>query len=106
MRAPAKPGRPPSIGPDLTTYPRPHPRCIATFKCHSRRITSVAMSADGRNVVSGAADRAVCVTDVAAGSSAVLSGSPDYVLGVALSPDGRWVASCDEGRAVRLWTRV
>eukprot|EP00969_Alexandrium_andersonii_P250057 11051032-Alexandrium_andersonii.AAC.1 len=60
-----------------------------TLRGHSKCITSVAISADGRCVVTGSADSTARVWDAQrAEARHVLEGHGDSVRGVAISPDG------------------
>jgi WD40 repeat protein len=64
-----------------------------TIIAHEGEITRLAWFPDGRRVVSASADRTVKVWDMMAGEVArVLAPQPDWVLGLAVSPDGKVLA--------------
>ncbi len=71
---------------------------------HPAAVCSLAFSADGRRLASGALDGAVRLWDAEAGGpGAVLGHRPGAAEGVALSADGRWLAAVwSEGEA-QLW---
>ena len=76
----------------------------AFWKAISGWVNSLALSADGRRVVSGSADKTLCVWDLdSGGPQRVLEGHSDGVTAVALSADGRWVVSGSADKTVRVW---
>jgi WD40 repeat protein/tetratricopeptide (TPR) repeat protein len=72
---------------------------------HRGDVNSVAISGDGRRIVSGSADKTVKVWDAERGKELLtLKGHAGEVLGVAISGDGRRVVSCCSGdETVKVW---
>lgn len=67
-------------------------------------ITSVALSPDGRRVVTGGAVGTVLVRDASPGSRVTeLHGNASYVSSVAFGPDGALVVSAAGDRTARVW---
>jgi eukaryotic-like serine/threonine-protein kinase len=75
-----------------------------TFRETGEPISSVAVSADGKRVVSGSDDWTVRVWDVDTGRvSLTLMGHTEAVTCVGLSPDGKRIASGGRDNVVRVW---
>jgi WD40 repeat protein len=75
-----------------------------TLHGHELAVLSVAFSADGNRLVSGAADDTVRVWDTAAGTQlACLRGHEGWVMGVAFTPDGRRIVSGSGDGTIRVW---
>jgi WD40 repeat protein len=71
---------------------------------HSRPISSVALSADGRRVLTGADDFTARLWDVQTGMTLhTFSGHTDQVRSVALSSDGRRAVTGSMDNTARLW---
>ncbi len=71
---------------------------------HQGGVTSVALSGDGRHIVSGSGDRTVAVWDLQTGERLhELTGHQDGVRSVALSGDGRCIVSGSYDRTVAVW---
>ena len=67
-------------------------------------MTSVAVSPDGRRIVSGSDDKTVAVWDLDAGTLIHrLTGHQDRVNSVAVSPDGRRIVSGSSDNTVAVW---
>jgi WD40 repeat protein len=67
-------------------------------------VRGVAVSADGRLVLSGSDDKTVRVWDVANGKLLhTLEGNTDWVRGVSVSADGRVVVSGSDDETVRVY---
>lgn len=97
---------------------------VERLKGHKDSVYSVAFSPDGKYLVSGSLDRTLRVWDlsqtkraldsVTPGSkeslekglgtcASTLNGHKDYVLSVAISPDGQWVVSGSKDRSIQFW---
>jgi WD40 repeat protein len=77
---------------------------LATFAEHAEAITSVALTGDGRYLVSGSTDRTVKLWDAAGGPCLrTFTGHTEAVTSVALSPDGRYALSGGADRLVKVW---
>jgi len=74
---------------------------------HARRVHAVALSADGRTLVTASADGTARVWDLAAADPAatprVLRGHAEPVRAAALSVDGRTLVTSSEDDSVRAW---
>jgi WD40 repeat protein len=80
---------------------------ILSLKGHSGLVETVALSADGKRIVSGSGDAGglgeVKVWDAASGQETLtLKGHTGYVLSVALSADGQRIVS-GEDKTVKVW---
>jgi len=76
----------------------------AVLRGHEGTVRSVALSGDGRRIVSGSEDRTVRVWDGETGAELrCLRGHQDWVWSVALSADGCRIVSGSRDRTVRLW---
>jgi WD40 repeat protein/serine/threonine protein kinase len=79
-------------------------RLLRTFDGHTKPVTSVRLSADGRHALSGSADQTLKLWDVATGTCLrTFDGHTDTVRSVSLSTDGRHALSGGEDRRLRLW---
>ncbi|WVQ81922.1 hypothetical protein IAT38_004049 [Cryptococcus sp. DSM 104549] len=96
---------------------------VERLKGHKDSVYSVAFSPDGKCLVSGSLDRTLRIWDLTAtkreievqpaGSKegaknlgtcqSTLNGHKDYVLSVAISPDGQWVVSGSKDRSIQFW---
>jgi hypothetical protein len=79
-----------------------------TLRGHGRTVTSLAYAADGQTLVSGSADTTVRFWDLATHREyAMLKGHKAAVgfegLGVAVSPDGTWLATISFDHTIKLW---
>jgi WD40 repeat protein len=74
------------------------------LKGHTGSVEALAISDDGRTLISGAADWSLRIWDVAAGRVVkTLTGHSGPILCVAVAPDGRRAISGSEDRTIRVW---
>ncbi len=67
-------------------------------------VSAVAVTPDGRHVVSGSEDNTLRVWDLASGETVrTLSGHTDAVMAVAVTPDGRQAVSGSGDKTLRVW---
>ena len=72
---------------------------------HTDRITSVALTPDGKWALTGSRDHTARLWDLSNPGSIprVLSGHTDAINSVAITPDGRWALTGSWDRTARLW---
>ena len=85
--------------------PRPEPPLwLRSLEGHTGWVRAVAVSPDGRLIVSGSDDRTVKVWDLENGHLlGSLEGHTGQVTAVAVSLDGRWIASGSVDHTIRAW---
>jgi WD40 repeat protein len=72
---------------------------------HAKPVTAIAISPNGRWLVSASADSTIKLWDLTSGSVLrTLTGHAGSVLCLAVSPDGQWIASGSEDATVKLWS--
>ena len=76
---------------------------VQTLTGHTELVRSVALSEDGKRLVSGGDDKTVKVWNLATGKSKDLKGHKGWVKSVAFSPDGKVVASGSFDSTVKIW---
>lgn len=76
-------------------------RLLRSLEGHTRPVTAVAVSADGRTVVSGSDDRTLRAWDLERGQARLLFWNDAPILALALSGDGCLLACGD--RSGRVW---
>ncbi|KAL6890082.1 WD40-repeat-containing domain protein [Trichoderma evansii] len=77
---------------------------IQTLVGHSARVSFVAFSPDGKQIISGSDDRIIKLWDAATGDlQKTLAGHLGSVSTVAFSPDGKQIASGSYDDTVKLW---
>lgn len=76
----------------------------AILRGHDGGVLSVAMTPNGRRIVSGSWDKTVRIWEAATGRElAVLRGHEGWVESVAITPDGRRIVSGSADKTVRIW---
>jgi len=70
---------------------------------HTNRLTSVAIHPSNGNIVTGGLDNLIIIWDETGKQTHQLSGHTGWVLSLAFSPDGKWLASCGCDRTIKLW---
>jgi hypothetical protein len=85
--------------------PRPEPPLwLRSLEGHTGRVNAVAISPDGRFIVSGSEDHTVKVWELESGRLLrSLEGHTGRVWAVAVSPDGRFIVSGSSDRTVKVW---
>jgi hypothetical protein len=85
--------------------PRPEPPLwLRSLEGHTGWVNAVAVSPDGRFLVSGSSDHTVNVWELESGRLLrSLEGHTGGVNAVAVSPDGRFIVSGSEDRTIRAW---
>ncbi|MFN8489554.1 MAG: protein kinase [Caldilineaceae bacterium] len=79
-------------------------RCLRIFRGHTRQVTSVTLSADGRRALSGSADTTLRLWDIETGQCLrIFKGHTEQVSSVCLSADARFAVSGSWDRTLRLW---
>lgn len=84
--------------------PSPHCQLAVTHQLEHPSVISLAMSDDGKTLVSGGRDKAIRVWDVATGQlTKTLQSDSGTVEAVAVSSDGNTIVSAGGDRMVRIW---
>jgi WD40 repeat protein len=79
-------------------------KCLKVLKGHVDRVTSLALSADGRLAVSGSEDNTLRIWDLTSGKCLkVLEGHGARVTFIVLSADGRLAFSASGDNTLRVW---
>ncbi|KAL8755844.1 MAG: hypothetical protein Q9199_003356 [Rusavskia elegans] len=92
------------MGPGLASRDRMGSKCVKTFEGHKDFVLSVALTPDGRWVLSGSKDRGVQFWDPRTGDTQLmLQGHKNSVISVAPSPQGELFATGSGDKAARIW---
>src|SRR5664279_2367624 len=76
------------------------------FAGHPGPMTAVAVTPDGRQIVTGGGDRTARLWDRTSGQlQTTLTGHTGWVWAVAVTPDGRQIVTGDRDGTARLWDR-
>jgi WD40 repeat protein len=83
----------------------PHPGILRTLDGHTRLVSAVSLTPDGRRAVSGSEDKTLLVWDVETGEcQRILEGHSEAVTAVCITPDGRKAVSGGSGAGIlRVW---
>jgi len=77
---------------------------VMTLRGHSDEVHGMAVSPDGKRIVSGSVDKTVKVWDAATGAELMtLRGHDEGVGSVAFSPDGKRIVSGSEDNTIKIW---
>jgi WD40 repeat protein len=77
---------------------------VKTLQGHRDRVYGVAVSPDGKYVVSGSWDKTIRVWDIRTGEYVkTLKGHVDFVNSVAIFPDSEHLVSGSEDKTVKIW---
>jgi WD40 repeat protein len=76
---------------------------VRLFRGHTAQITSLAVSPDGKFLLTGSLDDSAGLWDTATGTRVRRLEQPDQVTGVAFSPDGKYLLTGSPDMIVRLW---
>ncbi len=102
--------RPHAAPAPVTTFPagqtaqHPGNREVLRLFGHEEPVCSVAVTPNGKYVVSGSNDKTVRVWELATGQEVRrFTGHEDWVCSVAVTPDGQYVVSGSDDNTVRLW---
>lgn len=80
------------------------PKLLAVLHGHTNSIWSVALSADGRALVSSGFDKTIRVWDLPAGKERLaIRGHSSCIEFVAITPDGKLVVGADQAGVIRVW---
>ena len=81
------------------------PQCQYSIHGHSNVVQSVAVSPDGKHIVSGSHDKTIRIWDTATGQAvgSPMEGHSDLVRSVAFSPDGKHIVSGSADQTIRIW---
>ncbi len=81
---------------------------IATFRGHTREVTSVVFNPDGTKLASASEDQTIKLWDATTGNNAArtLSGHTGNVTSVAFSPDGTRIASASADQTLKFWDAI
>ncbi|XP_033105844.1 WD repeat, SAM and U-box domain-containing protein 1-like [Anneissia japonica] len=89
---------------DLETSPACCTKLRCELKGHTANVTSVAFSADGLLLASGAFDKTVIIWNpLTSEKIQILEGHSRYVTSVAFSPDGNYLASGSNDKTAQIW---
>jgi WD40 repeat protein len=80
-------------------------RLLRTFEGHTGPVWTVAFDGDDRTIVSGSADHTLRVWDAGKDAAVWQFDHPDHVVGVALTPNGKRLASACVDGFIRVWDR-
>jgi WD40 repeat protein len=79
-------------------------QCVHTLTNHSSWVVSIAISPDGKTLVSGSLDDRIMLWDIATGERlGILAGHTKAVNSLVYSPDGQTVISCSDDDTIKLW---
>jgi len=77
---------------------------LRTLEGHSRSVSGVAVTADGKRAVSASRDKTLKVWDVDSGVALrTLEGHSDRVNDVAVTADGKWAVSASRDNTLKVW---
>ncbi|MEM8502277.1 MAG: NB-ARC domain-containing protein [Cyanobacteria bacterium P01_D01_bin.1] len=77
---------------------------ILTLQGHQNWVCAIAFSPDGKQLVSGSADRTIKLWEISTGKCLqTLEGHQNWVMSVAFSPDGQRLVSGSADRTIKLW---
>ncbi len=75
-----------------------------TLRGHGGWVASIAISPDGKRIISGSVDKTVKVWDSATGAELMtLCGHSDKVWSVAFSPNGKRIVSGSDDKTIKIW---
>ena len=89
---------------ELSVQEEPVDQAPMVLKGHNGSVWGVAVTPDGKTVVSGSADKTVKVWDLETGHCrATFKDHTDFVRGAAVTPDGKTVVSGSADKTVKVW---
>ena len=80
---------------------------IRTLKDHSESVTAIAVTPDGKTVISGSSDRTIKIWNLETGTEKdTLKGHSESVYAIAVTPDGQTVISGSGDKTIKIWNLV
>lgn len=86
------------------SFDRPDERLLCTFIGHRDEVTSVAITPDGKQVISGSSDKTLKIWDMKTGKKLfTLEGHTKPITAIAVTPNGKRVISASEDKTLKVW---